>query len=246
MKKYFTLISFFLFVELSFSQVTGGSALIPGELSWKLGLGGGFSYAFSSGSLYGKCDYDFKNLNGPGFYIAINGSMPLTFESDIYALFYYQSLKLESSANMIKLKAVENEPAPVLVNMESKAKIDISSINLNIYYKRKLFDEFFVIGGLGFHLFTSNEIDQNETIKDDQFVFSGSEKTSDLIYKGEIDEIKNFQFNLSVGMGYDFLIEYKYILTPMFTFNYPFTKLTSTSSLKIMSLNIGLQFSYLF
>lgn len=246
MKKFLLLIFLFLLSIPSFSQVTGGSALIPGELSWKLGVGGGFSYGFSNGSLFGHCGYDFKNLSGPGFYISLNGSMPINYESDVYALVSYQSFNLESTEEMMRIKAVYGEPAPVEIKMESKAKVDVSSINLNLWYKRKVFSDFFVLGGLAFHFILDNEINQDETIKDDNFVFYGSEKTSDLIYKGEIDNLNSFQFFLSCGFGYDFRISYKYILTPIFYFNYPLTKFVSDNSLKLMDINLGLQFSYLF
>mgnify|MGYP000973309776 CR=1 FL=1 len=246
MKKFLIPIFVFLLSFPSFPQVTGGSALIPGELSWKLGFGGGFSYGFSNGSLFGHCGYDFKNLSGPGFYISLNASMPINYESDVYALVSYQSFNLESTEEMMRIKAVYGEPAPVEIKMESKAKVDVSSINLNLWYKRKIFSDFFVLGGLAFHFILDNEINQDETIKDDNFVFYGSEKTSDLIYKGEIDNLNSFQFFLSCGFGYDFRIGYKYILTPIFYFNYPLTKFVSDNSLKLMDINLGLQFSYLF
>mgnify|MGYP001210649758 FL=1 len=246
MKKFLIPIFVFLLSFPSFPQVTGGSALIPGELSWKLGFGGGFSYGFSSGSLSGHCGYDFKNLSGPGFYISINGSMPINFESDIYALLSYQNLYLESTEEMMRLKAVYGEPAPVEIKMESKAKIDISSINLNLWYKRKILSNLFILGGIAFHYILDNEIDQDETIKDNDFVFYGSEKTSDLIYKGEIDDQNSFQFLLSCGLGYDFILGNKYLLTPLFYFNYPLTKFVSGNSLKLMDINLGLQFSYIF
>jgi len=246
MKKIIVVIIFVFIAQVSYSQVTGGSALMPGELAWKAGLGGGFVYGFSSGSLLGECGYEFEGLNGPGFYISASGSMPIDFFSDLYASLGYQSLTLESTAEMKRLKAVQDEPVPVEVNMASKAEVSLSSINLDVYYKRKLLSEFFVLGGIGLHIIASGEINQDETIKDDRFVFSGSEKTNDLIYKGEVKDINSFQFDVRIGLGYDFRIGAKYLLSPTAVFSYPFTKLTSASSMRIMTLSAGIQLSYIF
>jgi hypothetical protein len=246
MKKLITILLFFIFSQISYSQVTGGSAIMPGELAWKAGIGGGFVYGFSSGDLDCHCGYQFTGLKGSGFQITASGSMPIDFLSDLLASLGYQKLHIEATAGATRTRAVYGEPAPVAVKMESKAEIDLSSINFDVYYKRKLVDEFFVIGGLGFHIITSNEINQNETIKDDNYVFYGSEKTTDLIYKGEVEDINTFQISGKIGMGYDFRIGQKYLLTPLAIFDYPFTKLTSSSTLRILSLSLGLQLSYVF
>jgi hypothetical protein len=172
--------------------------------------------------------------------------MPIDFLSDLYATLGYQKLNLKATAAMTKPRAVYGEPAPVNVNMESNIDVDLSSINLDVYYKRKLISEFFVIGGLGFHIITSSNINQDETIKDDNFVFYGSEKSTDLIYNGKIEDINTLEISGRIGMGYDFRIAPKYLLTPTAVFSYPFTKLTSSSTARIMILNLGLQLSYVF
>lgn len=246
MKKITAILLFFIFSQVSYAQVTGGSALMPGELAWKAGLGGGFVYGFSSGELDCHCGYQFTGMKGPGFQITASGSMPIDFFSDLYASLGYQKLNLESTASATRTRAVFGEPAPVNVQMESKAEIDLSSVNLDIYYKRKLVSEFFVLGGVGLHIISGNELNQNETIKDDNYVFYGSEKSSDLIYKGEIEDINSFQFDIRIGMGYDFRIGPKYLLSPSAVFSYPFTKLTSGNSMRIMCLSLGLQLSYIF
>ncbi len=214
--------------------------------SFKVGFSGGYVFGFSSGELDCHCGYQFTGMKGPGFHITATGSMPIDFFSDLYASLGYQKLNLESTASATRTRAVYGEPAPVNVQMESKAEIDLSSVNLDIYYKRKLVSEFFVLGGIGLHIISGNELNQNETIKDDNYVFYGSEKSSDLIYRGEIEDINSFQFDIRIGMGYDFKIGEKYLLTPVAVFDYPFTKLTSSSSARIISLNFGLQLSYIF
>jgi hypothetical protein len=246
MKKITTVLLFFIFSQISFAQVTGGSAIMPGELAWKAGLGGGFIYGFSSGELDCHCGYQFTGMKGPGFHITASGSMPIDFLSDLYATLGYQKLNLKATAGTTKSRAVYGEPSPVQVQMESNAEVDLSSIDFGIYYKRKLIKDFFVIGGVGFQIISSNEINQDETIKDDNFVFYGSEKTTDLIYKGEIEDINSLQISVRLGMGYDFSIGQKYLLTPSAGFSYPFTKLTSSSTMRIMVLNLGLQLSYIF
>lgn len=246
MKKIIAVIIFVFVSQVSYSQVIGGSIFVPGELAWKAGVGGGFTYGFSSGLLMGKCGYEFEGLKGPGFYITASGSMPIDYFSDLYATLGYQSLSLEASKEMKRIKAVQDEPNPVEVNMASKAEVSLASINLDIYYKRKLVEELFVLGGIGLHFIISDELNQDETIKDDRFIFSGSEKTSDLIYKGDIKDLSSFQFDVRLGLGYDFRLGTKYLFSPNVFFSYPFTKVTSSSSLRVMTLSVGAQISYIF
>ena len=214
-------------------------------LSWKLGLDGGFVvYGFPSGTLnsYG---YKFENLNGYGFYLNAVGSMPLDYKSDLLFGLGSQSLTIFSTKERGRYSSVVGEPNPVLVNMESQVDIDISSLYLTASYKRKFGDGFSILGGLDMHIITDCKIKQDETIKDDRFEFIGSGKT-DLIYEGDLKDHKNFQLNLKVGFGYDFVVDYKYLITPIMSFSYPLLKLTSSNSARVMLLTVGINILYIF
>ena len=246
MKKLITIVLFLFVSQVSYSQVTGGSAIMAGTLSWKLGLGGGLVYGFSSGTLDCNCGYEFENLEGPGFYVNAIASMPLDYESDFIFGIGYQSLTISGTNEVERSKSVVGEPNPVLVNMESTADIDISSLYLTVDYKQKLPDGFFVSAGLDLHIVTDCQITQNETIKDDDFEFSVSGKTTDLIYKGNLKDYNNVQLNFKLGIGYDFVVDYKYLITPSVGFSYPFLKLTSSSTASLMFLTFGVNVSYIF
>jgi hypothetical protein len=248
MKKLITLILFLFTSQVSYSQVTGGSAITAGTLSWKLGLGGGLLYGFSSGTLDCNCGYEFENLEGPGFYANVVSSMPLDHESDLTFGIGYQSLTISGTNEVEREKSVVGEPNPVLVNMESQADIDISSLYLTVGYKQKLPDGFFVSVGLDLHIVTNCQLVQNETIKDDRFEFVGGETTGIIYPKGDLKDYNNVQFNLKLRIGYDFVVNYKYLITPNVGFSYPFLKLTSSSSstANVMSLTFGVNISYIF
>jgi hypothetical protein len=246
MKKLITIVLFLFTSQISYSQVTGGSAIMVGTLSWKLGLGGGLVYGFSSGTLDCNCGYEFENLEGPGFYVNAIASMPLDYESDFLFGFGYQSLTILGTKEMVRPKSIKGEPDTVHVNMESTADIDISSLYFTVGYKQKLPDGFFVSAGLDMHIITDCKIIQNETIKDDRFEFAEKEKTTDLIYKGDLKDYNNVQLNLKLGIGYDFVVDHKYLITPNVGLSYPFLPFTFSSSLKVMFLTFGVNVSYIF
>jgi hypothetical protein len=245
MKKLITLILFLFISQASYTQITGGSAITAGTLAWKFGLGGGFGYGFTSGILNAECAYDFENLEGPGLYINGIGSIPLNYESDFIFGLGFQFLTLSATTEMLREKAVDGVPVPVPINMASKSDIDISSLYLTLAYKQKLTDEFFVSGGLDVCFLMNCKLTQDETIKDD-YVFAGSEKTNHLIYEDDLKDYNKLQLNLKVGLGYDIVIDYQWLITPNVSLSYPLLKLTPSNTLRVMCLNAGVNISYVF
>jgi hypothetical protein len=248
MKNFFFSLTFLiLYSSFSFSQVTGGSVTIPGELAWKVGISGGPSFGFLLGNYKAKCDYLFTDGNGVGFFINGVVTCPINYESDIYVALGLQMNSLQASQEMYRNKYIKGELNPVNVKMLGEADLTLSYLNLEAYYKRKFWleDLYFLIG-LGAQFNLKSEIEQKETIKDDRFVFDLSGKSADLLYKGDLDNTNSILFSGRIGLGYDFIIQSKYILTPQVVFSYPFSSLTSTDTWKVMYLNVGLQFLYVF
>jgi hypothetical protein len=253
MKKFIIIFLLIVFSKnFLLSQVIGGSTIVPGELAYKVGIIAGPSFGFLSGNYKAKCDYLFTVGNGLGFFINIVGTYPLDYNSDIYASLGYQYNKLETSAqDMYRLKAVNPKYEPdgattAIVLMESKADLRLSYLNLDVYYKRKIIDKFYFLAGLGLFFNLKSEIEQNETIKDDRYVFDLSGKTSDLIFKGDLPNSNSILFSGRLGLGYDFYIKNKFIITPQVVLIYPFTNLTTTDTWKVLNINAGLQFLYIF
>jgi len=246
MKKLLTLILFLFISQTSYSQITGGSAISAGTLAWKFGVGIGLAYGFTSGTLNCECAYEFENLKGPGFYVNGLGSKPLDYNSDFIFGLGFQILTLSSTVQMARLKSVEDEPVPVNVNMESNADVDISSLYLTLGYKRKLSDGFFFTGGLDMHLVTDCNLAQDETIKDERFTFASSGKTTGPIYEGDLKDYNNIQCNLKVGLSYDIVFDYKWLITPNVSLSYPLLKFTSSSSARLMVLTLGINILYMF
>jgi hypothetical protein len=253
MKKYIIILLFFICLKNNLpSQVIGGSTIVPGELAYKIGIIAGPSFGFLLGNYNAECDYLFTDGNGLGFFISAVGTYPIDYNSDIYVSLGYQHNKIESSPQeQYRLKAVDPDYEPdgatsANILMESAADLKLSYLNLEVYYKRCLIEKFYFLAGLGMFINLSSEIEQNETIKDDRYVFALSGKTSDLIYKGDLKNGNSLLFSGRFGLGYDFYIKNKYIISPQVTLIYPFTGLTSTDTWKMMNVNVGLQFLYVF
>jgi hypothetical protein len=242
---------FFTFLILnftfSFGQVTGGTVTIPGELAWKVGIIGGPSIGFLLGNYNAKCDYLFTNGNGVGFFINGVATYPIDYESDIYFAIGFQLNSLKATQEKYRTKYVKNELNPIDVKMMGEADLTLSYLNLEAYYKRKfLFEDLYFLAGLGLQINLKSQIEQNESIIDDRFVFDLSGKSADLIYKGDLPNSNTLLFSGRIGLGYDFIIKNKYIIAPQLVFSYPFSKLMSTDTWKMMYLNIGLQVLYVF
>jgi hypothetical protein len=243
-----------LHFSLSFGQVTGGTVTIPGELSWKVGISGGPSFGFLLGNYKAKCDYLFTDGNGIGFYINGVATYPINYESDLYFSLGLQINSLNASQEKYRTKEIAGKldtitgKLPMIdVKMLGEADLTLTYLNLEAYYKRKfLLDDLYFLVGFGLQLNLKSQIEQNETIKDDRFVFDLSGKSRDLIYKGDLENSNSILFSGRLGLGYDFLIKSKYIIAPQVVFCYPFSSLMSTDTWKVMYLNVGLQFLYVF
>jgi hypothetical protein len=240
----------FIFIftnSVLFSQVTGGSTIVPGKLAWKVGLIAGPSFGFLMGDYPYPCDYLFSGGDGTGFFINAVATYPIDYYSDIYFSLGYQYNPFQLSQNKNRLKQIYNELEPVNVLMRGDMDLSLHYLNLDCNYKRKLWKNLYGFGGIGLFLNLKTKLKITETIIDDRFVFYSTGHTSDPIYEeGELPNASSLLFSGRLGLGYDFYFGNKYILAPQVGLIYPFSNLITTDDWKLMNLNIGLQFLYIF
>jgi hypothetical protein len=247
-KKSLFLVSFvFIFTQsVLFSQVTGGSTIVPGKLAWKVGLIGGPSFGFLMGDYPYPCDYLFSGGDGIGFFINAVATYPIDYYSDIYFSLGYQFNPLKNSQEKYRQKQILNELNPINVFMKGDFDMKLYYLNLDGYYKRKLWKNLYGIAGFGLFFNLKTDISIIETIKDDRFVFNSTGHSSDPLYQGELPNASSILLSGRIGLGYDFYINNKYILAPQVTLIYPLSNLITTDDWKLLNVNLGLQFLYIF
>jgi hypothetical protein len=262
-KIFYNLILFLLMAPYSFSQdayafnydkVDNGQFISSDSKNsgsgWKVGFRVGYYTGFTLGNYKDpgiSCNYNFSSGDISGYNSDISFTAPIGNSTELYFTAGYLNHKITSKQKLNELRAVRGEPALVTIQMEGTLNLKYESLCFEYLLKQRLFSKsfFFLLGG-GAEYNLNNKIEISEDIIDQGFVFLNSNSQSDVLYSSnKAPGFNAVGISAKAGFGFEFIIKKKYSLMPQVVLSYPLRNITNTNTLKIVTININLQFLFI-